>query len=338
MDSHAHLMLKASDRSYFAILKKEIHTLAVTGKFSIKKAGEIDIVVAEMVSNLLKHAKGGIVLTKLFNNNDRNGMEIICMDEGPGIADISRMMTDGMSTKNTLGHGLGAMKRLSDEFQLYTQKDWGTIILSRIFTKQSEVWSQPALAEIRSLLVPKPGLTICGDGFYTVTTPEHIKLFLGDGLGHGIEANKAVVKAGEAFMECTETSPGNIIRYIDESVKRTRGLVGAVAVFDLQQKKWSMCGVGNINTRIISAGKSKTYMPYNGIIGLNVPNTLNEQAVLHEYGQHIVMCSDGIKSRWDLARHPAILRYDLSLIAAVIMKDFARYTDDMSVAICKLNF
>ena len=78
-------------------------------------------------------------------------------------------------------------------------------------------------------------------------------------------------------------------------------------------------------------------MSYNGIIGLNVPKTLNAQEIEYENGQHIIMCSDGLKSRWDTIKYPAILRYDLSIMSASLLKDFTRNTDDMSVVACKIN-
>ena len=78
-------------------------------------------------------------------------------------------------------------------------------------------------------------------------------------------------------------------------------------------------------------------MPYNGIIGLNVPRTLNAQELDYERGQHLIMCSDGLKSKWDTVRYPAIQRYDASILCASLLKDYARNTDDMSVAVCKIN-
>jgi anti-sigma regulatory factor (Ser/Thr protein kinase) len=62
MVNRIHFSFKADDRSYFAILKKDIHALAVQGSFNERKVGEIDIIVSEMVSNLVKHAGGGQVL------------------------------------------------------------------------------------------------------------------------------------------------------------------------------------------------------------------------------------------------------------------------------------
>lgn len=337
MDSRTHLAFKVEDRSYFAIIKKEIHALAVSANFTERKVGEIDIVVAELVSNLVKHGEGGQVLVKLVKESELQGIEIISIDNGPGMTDVSRMVADGVSTKNTLGHGLGAMKRLSNVFQVYSQKDWGTVILLRIFEEDLPRFKKPATVDIRSIVLPKPGEEASGDGFFHQSTADYIKLFLGDGLGHGPEAAVAVLKAGEVFAEGSENDPVEIIRSINNGVRKTRGLVGTVAVFEIRENRWRICGVGNITTRINSQSSSKNYNSYNGIIGLNVPNTLKAQEIKHEKGQQIMMCSDGLKSRWDTIQFPAIHRYDLSILAATLLKDFARNTDDMSVAACKIN-
>ena len=87
MVSRTHLVFKADDRSYFAILKKEIHAVALSAGFSEHKIGEIDIVVAEMVSNLVKHAGGGQLLVKLVEDHNNQGIEIISVDNGRGMAD-----------------------------------------------------------------------------------------------------------------------------------------------------------------------------------------------------------------------------------------------------------
>ena len=68
-----------------------------------------------------------------------------------------------------------------------------------------------------------------------------------------------------------------------------------------------------------------------------MPNSMHEQEVDYERGQCIVLCSDGIKSKWEILKFPGILRHDLSLLTASIFKEYARNTDDMSIASCKLN-
>lgn len=331
------MAFKASDRSYLAITKKEIHALAVKAGLGPKRLGETDILVSELLSNLVKHAVDGQVLVRPIMEDGHEGLEIIGIDQGPGMADPKRMVADGISTKNTLGVGLGAMKRLSDVFQIYSQKDWGTVILIRVFDEPMPLFRKPPSFEIRSVVLPKPGEKACGDGFFSVTQHGYIKVFLGDGLGHGADAEDAVQQAGAAFMQCDAADACEIIRHINNAVRKTRGLVGLAGVFDINKKSWTLCGVGNIMSRINSPSFSKNYLSYNGIIGLNVPRTLNGQRIEHEKGQHLMLCSDGLKSKWDSFRYPSILRNDLTVLCAALLKDYSRGTDDMSVAACKVN-
>jgi anti-sigma regulatory factor (Ser/Thr protein kinase) len=337
MVNSAHLEFNVSDRSYFAIIKKELHLLTSTLGFSPGKVGEVDIVVAEIITNLVKHAGGGKLLVKLIEDREVPGIELISVDNGPGMVDVSRMVADGVSTKNTLGNGLGAMKRLSEIFQVYSLKNSGTVILCRIYKHELPVAKENTIAEIKSLTLPKNGEKECGDGFHSITNNKEIRLFMGDGLGHGPDAALAVQTGIQAFAECMHPDPAEVVRHIHASVKKTRGLVGTVGILNFQKRKWDFCGVGNIQTKINSNISSGGYMPYNGIIGMNIPQTLKSREFNYEPGQHIIMCSDGIKSRWDTLKYPSIIRYDISLMAALIWKDFSRTTDDISIAICKLR-
>ena len=337
MVEEVYLKFKASDRSYFAILKKEIHAFAAAIGFSSNRLAEIDIVVAEMVSNLAKHAVDGEMLVKRTGREGHEGIEIICIDNGPGISDLHRMMQDGMSTKNTLGQGLGAIKRLSDVFQVYSQKGWGTILLTRIYKKGWIKEKKPAAAELHSIIIPKPGETLCGDGVAIKQTKEHLKLFIGDGLGHGSYAAEAVNSAITAFTVCSEPSAMENLRVIHQAVKKTRGLVATVGIFSFKDLMWRVCGVGNIVTKFHVGNIFKTHNSYNGIIGHNIPNTMKDTEVRYLPGQILTLASDGIRSRWETTKHPGLLRGELGMLNAAVFKDFARNTDDMSLLSCKLN-
>jgi len=334
-----HISFSIDDRSHLSVLKREVHRLSVQCGLTEKKVAEIDIVVAEIGSNIIKHAAGGEVLVML-TDAPQPAIEIIGIDSGPGISDLARMMQDGMSTTNTLGHGLGAIKRLSDFVQVYSVKGSGTILLSRFYLKTQELFPSPKPGpEIRTILVPKPGEKACGDGFFVNPDRTGIRAFLGDGLGHGVEANKAVSEAINSFRYCMLPDLGDVLREIHTDVKKTRGLVGSIAIYNYKSRSWRICGVGNIHTRVWTAAASKTYLPYNGIIGHNMPRTINEQLIEHEVGkdQILIMCSDGIRTRWDMMKYPGIFRYDMSILAAAIYRDNARKTDDMSVVIVKVK-
>lgn len=336
MDRTDHRCFNAQDRSYFAILKKEIHKIVAEAGFSEKKIGEVDIIVAEMTSNLAKHAEGGEILVRLMKEGDVEAVEIISIDNGPGMADPQKMLEDGLSTSNTLGHGLGSMKRLSDVFQIYSLINWGTIVLSRVYRNKLSPQRSPK-AEVRSVVVAKPGEEVSGDSYCYELTNDQLTIFVGDGLGHGPDANFAVTQAIKAMLKESAKEPVEILRDLHTAVRKTRGLVGTVAVFHFKDKKWRICGIGNIATRMQNGLLVRNYMAYNGIVGMNIPNTMKDQLVDHVKGQLIIMCSDGIRTRWDIQKYTSILRYDLSILAAAIYKDYGRGTDDMSVIIGRVN-
>lgn len=329
---------QVEDRSYVAYIKREIHREVMHCNFTGKQVAEIDIIVAELSSNLVKHAGSGELLYRAQNIDDKNAeFEILSIDGGPGISDPVRMMKDGASTTNTLGQGLGAMNRLSTTFQLFSMPEWGTVAYSKYSTgKQSSPKGKILDLDIHALCVNKANEVVSGDGYYVKRTSSTVNIFFGDGLGHGEYAHEAVSRASKAFVDCKVNEPVEILRHMHENVRRSRGLVATIAVLDLQQKIWKICGVGNIMTRLYSGISYKNYMAYNGTLGLNIPNSLKDSVFQAEKNQHVIMASDGIRSRWDLTKYPSILKYDGTVLAAAIYKDFTRRTDDASILTAKV--
>jgi anti-sigma regulatory factor (Ser/Thr protein kinase) len=331
-----HISLPVTDRSYLAGAKKEVHRLAVQAGLEQKKIAGIDIIVSELGSNLVKHASDGEILAGIVEDRQGKALELIGIDNGPGIADPEKMMQDGVSTTRTLGQGLGAIRRLADHFEMYSQKDWGTILLARVYSdKETPVKRSPLV--LRSLVVAKPGEMVSGDGTYGYLAADgSFRMLVADGLGHGVDANKAVREAVTVFRGLDIDSPVDILRELHASIRKTRGMVAAVVIVDPVRKIWKYCGIGNIATRFSGVHQAKSYLSYNGIVGHNIPNSLYDQEVSQQDYQQITLCSDGIRSKWQHSRLPDIGRQDLIVQAAALYKDFARRNDDMSIIIGKL--
>jgi anti-sigma regulatory factor (Ser/Thr protein kinase) len=334
MDNKQFLSYTIEERSYVSFIKREIHNL-VKSHFTEQRVGQIDIVVAEMTSNLIKHAGNGEILYRLTAEAGQPVFEVICIDNGPGMKDVNLAMRDGVSTKNTLGHGFGSIIRLSNMAQVYSQPDWGTIVYAK-FYPSPEHKTPPQQVIVRSINVAKPGETVSGDGTTVKVLPNRTLIFAGDGLGHGIHAKEAVEKAIAAFNSSMTSDPSQLLMEMDQAVKKTRGLVATIAFLDHNAKRWHICGVGNIHTRLHQGLEYKNYICNNGIIGLNIPRRLENASFEKEKFQLLILCSDGIRTKWDLTRYPAILKYDAIILAAAIYKDHARKTDDMSVLIVKV--
>lgn len=341
MDNGLYRSYKIDDRSFIAFVKREIHTRIAHTAFTRNRAAQIDIVVSELTSNLIKHAGSGEILYRISQGQDpkQSAFEIFSIDNGPGMHNVGSMLRDGISTTRTLGQGLGAIRRLSDDFHIYSQPGWGTIVYARIIAQPASplpIRQNPL--ELNTLLVAKPGEEVCGDGIARkMVGPDEVHIMLGDGLGHGPNAHDAINTAIQAFNACTQNEPVEIIRFIHQAVRKTRGLVATIAVLNFNTKICRLCGVGNIATRLYDGTTFKKFMPYNGIIGLNMLNTMSPQEVRIDHNYLLVMCSDGINTRWDVSKFPGLIRGELPMLASLLYKDFCRRNDDSSILIGKIR-
>jgi anti-sigma regulatory factor (Ser/Thr protein kinase) len=322
------------DRSYVSFIKREIHNL-VRPHFNETRTGEIDIVVSEICSNIIKYASKGELLYRLGTEADESFFEIIGIDEGPGIKDLQHSIKDGVSSKNTLGQGLGSIVRMSNISAFYSLPDWGTIVYAKFYKDPSRMLPKET-EHIRTIRVCKPGEKVCGDGVSVKRTKTKTLLFTGDGLGHGPNAEDAVNRAIEVFQKSKQADPPDIIREIHTGVKKTRGLVATVVLLDYEEKQWKLCGVGNISSRLQKGLEYRNYVGNNGIVGFNIPTRLENCIYGMEKMQCLILCSDGIRTKWDLLKYPSILKHDPAILAAAIYKDNARKTDDMTIVIVKI--
>ena len=101
-----------------------------------RERGSLAIVVTEMATNVVKHAGTGTILVEAVTGNGSSGVRVLALDKGPGIRDLSGALRDGYSTAGTAGNGLGAMKRLSNAFDIYTAPGLGTAVLSEFWPQK----------------------------------------------------------------------------------------------------------------------------------------------------------------------------------------------------------
>src|SRR5215813_13367412 len=94
--------------------------------FSLVDQTKIVTATSELARNTVKHGLGGRMDMEVINTGPRNGLRLTFTDQGPGIADIQRAMTDGYTTGKGLGMGLSGAKRLVNEFEIESAPGKGT--------------------------------------------------------------------------------------------------------------------------------------------------------------------------------------------------------------------
>jgi serine/threonine-protein kinase RsbT len=84
--------------------------------------------ISEVARNITAYAGEGEVMLRRVEQNGRRGIEVLAVDEGPGIDDVELAMQDGYTTGNGLGLGLPGTRRLVDDFDLQTTPGAGTTV------------------------------------------------------------------------------------------------------------------------------------------------------------------------------------------------------------------
>jgi serine/threonine-protein kinase RsbT len=96
--------------------------------FSSGDATLIATAISELARNIVTYAHKGQISLKRVNGLHRQGISVIASDEGPGITDIRQALRDGYSTSGSLGLGLPGVRRLMDDFEIFSEPGRGTIV------------------------------------------------------------------------------------------------------------------------------------------------------------------------------------------------------------------
>ncbi|PQV50019.1 anti-sigma regulatory factor [Paraburkholderia sp. BL21I4N1] len=109
-------------------LRRLVREKAVALGMSLIDQTKFVTAASELARNTLTYGGGGDVHFYQLQQNSRSGLRLEFIDHGPGIADIQKALTDGYTSGNGLGLGLGGAKRLCDEFEIRSSPGEGTHI------------------------------------------------------------------------------------------------------------------------------------------------------------------------------------------------------------------
>ena len=84
--------------------------------------------ISEVARNIVVYAQHGEIVLTRTDDQGRVGIQVVAIDNGPGIDNKDLAMRDGYSTKNSLGLGLPGARRLMDDFALDSEVGRGTTV------------------------------------------------------------------------------------------------------------------------------------------------------------------------------------------------------------------
>jgi anti-sigma regulatory factor (Ser/Thr protein kinase) len=316
-------------------VRREVCVVAGTVGFDENLKGRVAIIVTEMGTNLVRHAGGGEIVVNTVQGPNCLGLEILSLDKGSGVVDTEKCMADGFSTGGSPGTGLGAIRRQSTHFDLFSHKDLGTAILATVWPSSAE---KKVGISSGGICVAVHGEKESGDAWCVMNTvPQVLKLLVVDGLGHGPKASEAAQEAVKIFELTESLSLPKTLERIHLALRKTRGAAVAVSELNVQEAKLSFAGVGNISATIHGSQGQKGIASSNGIAGHNMKR-ITDFLFSWLKDDTLILHSDGLQSRWNLNQNPGyagLMEHHPSLVAGVLFRDFRRTNDDCTVVTIK---
>lgn len=335
------LLFNSATHSESSLILLRSKLAAITQRYGVGgvKRENMLLVASELVSNNVKHA-GGRGMVQLWKQPGRV-LDLVSLDFGPGISNLETAEEDGYSSVSTLGKGLGAIRRLSDESYIYTQqlrsgqsRKWsGTVILARFYLdgecKEAQSGFKFGLYS-RSLSDERYN----GDRIYLQRDGKILRWLHLDGLGHGEEAQAAT--ADLASHLANYESPETILEMVDRQLVSTRGAVAITGEIDLAKYNLRLSGIGDMNAHIYDQDQFQHIAFSPGILGREHRSA---NVLQTSFGKKCVIltASDGIRRNWGEDNFVGLFHQHPQMIAYTLGNIMGRISDDQSICVCTIG-
>lgn len=110
-------------------VRKATRENAIAQGFSLVDQTKLVTAASELARNTLAYGNGGEVEITRMLDGARKGLRLMFSDQGPGIDDVAKALTDGYSTGGGLGLGLSGARRLSNDFSIDSAPGKGTRVM-----------------------------------------------------------------------------------------------------------------------------------------------------------------------------------------------------------------
>jgi anti-sigma regulatory factor (Ser/Thr protein kinase) len=326
-------IIRLSDSSQVGEARRAAVRIAEHLALRADRANAAALIATELATNVIKHGREGLIVLQPIMGSRSHKLRLLAIDKGPGISDLPSALRDGYSTTTTIGAGLGAMRRMSDQFEVFTHVGTGTVVLCDFGDTSATGFTADGL-EWAVVTEPFHGETENGDGYAVRSTTDQSVILVVDGLGHGTLAAGAAREAERVMIESASYSPAEMLQDSHSALEKTRGAAIAFASLHRGHGVLMFGGVGNISGSLSTSKASRGLASHNGTVGHSMQK-VQEFKYPWETESLLILHTDGVSGRWNLDRYPGLRSKHPAIIAAVLYRDFGRAHDDCTVLVAR---
>ncbi len=180
--------------------------------------------------------------------------------------------------------------------------------------------------QVASVVRPCLGERVSGDTVVIEHRDDILFLAVVDALGHGPQAN-AVANRAEIFLrEHWRSDVLDTMQRLHAELKGTIGAAAGLGVIDSRTCELRYSGVGNTVLRTFGS-RTTRLISTDGIIGIRF-RTPNVQTAPLSESDIMLLYTDGVSDRFDVAQYPQIRYHNAAAIAHQIVERFGKPYDD----------
>jgi anti-sigma regulatory factor (Ser/Thr protein kinase) len=284
------------------------------------RIAELSHAVSGLCDQLYRHAVGGRLAVRCLRRAGTTGVEVVAVDAGPGRSDLG---------------GPGTLVGTAS-------REDGSSLPGRGTTIVAQFWPRgvyPGACPVAGLTRPLAGEPVSGDRFAVRSYPDGTLVLVADGLGHGPLAAEAATAAVDAFRTTPVDEPAEVVEHIHQAITHTRGAAVAVVRLAGADGAVRFAGHGNNAAAVLAApgtaGAARQGMVSQPGVAGHQRRTVCEFSYPVEPGAMVVLHSDGVTDRWDLAAYPGLARHEPLVIAATSCDAVRR--DDACVVVASIG-
>ncbi|MER6752436.1 anti-sigma regulatory factor [Streptomyces fungicidicus] len=109
-------------------VRQHVRQAAAQLGFGLVDQTKVLTAASELARNTLVHGGGGEVEVSHVTADGVSGLRLTFSDSGPGIPDLDRALSDGYTSGDGLGMGLGGARRLVHDFEVGSAPGSGTTV------------------------------------------------------------------------------------------------------------------------------------------------------------------------------------------------------------------
>lgn len=109
--------------------RQQVRKLTQALKFSLVDQTKMITAASELSRNTVVYGGGGHMRWEVQDKGVRPVLRLWFEDQGPGIPDLDKALTDGWTSGSGMGIGLSGSKRLVNEFEIRSVVGQGTSVM-----------------------------------------------------------------------------------------------------------------------------------------------------------------------------------------------------------------